>query len=500
MLGQRELNLEDYIVILRRRWLLIAVLAVLGGGLGYAATRVLPKRYISKTLVLVQQPTVPTDYVKPVVSNDTDQRLAAMQQQILSRSRLEPIIRQLGLYGDQINKVPMEDLVGRLRKAIIVTPIEPMAETRSQGLPGFTVSVEFSDPRLAQQICTAITSMFMEENLKFRQQMTQETTNFIVRQLDDAKAELNAKDAALAAFQRQYLGSLPDQEQTNLNVLTSLNSQLDATTQALSRAQQDKSFAESMLSQQMATLQATKNGNNPQTYEQQLSNLETQLTTLQARYTDSYPDVIKAKQDIAALKKQIAASQHRGKSEKSDVSDTPVVPPPQIEALRAQVHQYDILIKQVTAQQEDVQQKIKMYQARVQSTPAVEEQYKKLTRDYQTALTFYNDLLKKRDDATMATDLEQRQQGQQFQVLDPANLPDQPSFPNQLYFVLTGFGGGLVLGCGLTLLLEFQDTSVRTEKDVEILFQLPVLAMVPTLKPLSGRNAKRTSIHAVARA
>lgn len=496
-LGQRDLTLEDIISILRRRWPLIAVLAVLGAALGYGVTYVIPKQYTSKTVVLVQPPTVPTDYVKPVVSNDINQRLAAMQQQILSRSQLEPIIRQLDLYSADINKVPMEALVNRLRKAITVSPIRPMAETQS-GLPGFDVSVEYTDPNLAQQICSTITSMFMEQNLKLRQQITDQTTDFISRQLDAAKKQLDAKDAELAAFQRRYLGSLPDQEQTNLNLLMSLNAQLEATTQSLNRAQQNKAFAQSTLNQQLAAWQESKDGKNPETYEQQLIDLETQLTALQARYTDSYPDVIKVKNDIAALKKKVATTKDPVKTAETD-SGLTSLEPPQIQALRAQIHQYNQTIKAATAQQEDLQHKIKIYEARVQSTPAVEEQYKKLTRNYKTALDFYNGLLTKRDDATMATDLERRQQGQQFQVLDQANLPDAPSFPNQMYFGLGGLGGGLALGCGLTLLFELQDTSFRTERDVESFLQLPVLAMVPALRSLGGKHSRETSIRLVVR-
>lgn len=128
---QREFTLEDYIVVLRRKWPIIVVLALLGGASGYGLTRVLPKRFTSQTLVLVAQPTVPGDYVKPVVSADTNQRLASMQQEILSRSRLEPLIQQFGLFGAAGNQASTEELVERLRKTVTVTPIQPMAETRS---------------------------------------------------------------------------------------------------------------------------------------------------------------------------------------------------------------------------------------------------------------------------------------------------------------------------------------------------------------------------------
>src|SRR6202521_578036 len=303
---QRELTVQDYLSILRRRWPLIFGLAILGGGLGYGVTHFLPKRFTSQTLVLVQEPSVPGDYVKPVVGPDTNQRLASMQQEILSRTRLEPLIQQFGLFPNATNQASMEDSVERLRKTVTVTPIQPMAETRSQGLPGFTISVTFEDPHLAQQICSTVTSMFMEENLRFRQQQAERTTQFLAKQLDDAKAKLNDEDAKLAVFKRRYLGSLPDEEQANLNLLMGFTSQLDATTQELSRAQQDKSFAESMLTQQLAAWQAAHNGQKPETIEQELSALETQLTALKSKYTDDYPDVIRIKNDIEALRKTMA--------------------------------------------------------------------------------------------------------------------------------------------------------------------------------------------------
>ena len=279
---------------------------MVGGPLAYGVSRFLPDRYKSQTLVLVERPSVPEKIVESFDTEDLSQRLSSMQQQILSRSRLEPIITQFGLYSSDVNKIPMEDLVGRLQKAIEVNPILPMAETQSRQLPGFYVNVTMGNARTAQQVCTAVTSMFIEENLRLRQANSENTTQFLVTQLAEAKANLDEQDAKLAAFKSHYLGSLPDQEQMNLNLLGNQSSQLDAATQALARAQQDKFLAESMLTQQIAAWQATQTGRSPETLEQQLSAMQTQLASLQSRYTDDYPDVIKAKNDIAALKKQIA--------------------------------------------------------------------------------------------------------------------------------------------------------------------------------------------------
>jgi polysaccharide chain length determinant protein (PEP-CTERM system associated) len=491
---ERELTLEDYIRIVRRRWPILVALSVVGCGVGFAAVRFLPKRYTSQTLVLVQQPTVPGEYVKPVVSEGTTQRLSTMQQEILSRSRLEPIIQQFGLYREDLKLVPMEDLVGRLRKTIKVTPLAPMAQTEAKGLPGFTVSVDFNDPRMAQQICSAITSMFMEENLQLRQRQAEQTTQFLGKQVDDAKARLDEQDSKLASFQRRYLGSLPDDEARNINVLQGLNTQLDAATQSISRAQQDKTFAESSLSEQLAEWKAAQDGHNPQTQQQQLATLQTQLADLKSKYTDDHPDVIRVQNDIEALKKKIADATGEGDSTNTAKSNQMPLEPAAIQLLRAQIHANDETIRERAAEQTQIQQRIRLYQSRIEASPGVEQEYKQLTRDYQTALDFYNDLLKKRDQSAMATDLEKRQEGEQFQVLDPANLPDSPSFPKKRDFGLAGLAVGLALGCCLTAVLEMRDTSLRSERDVEVLLQVPVLAAIPIFKPLSQKE--RSSISA----
>jgi protein tyrosine kinase modulator len=489
---QRELTPADYIAMLRRRWALIVVCMVIGPPLLYGISLVLPTQYTSQTLVLVQQPTVPSDIVRPIDTTDISQRLASMQQQILSRSRLEPIIRQFGLYPKDLNRVSIDELVAKLQKSIEVTPVQPMAETRSVNLPGFFINVKLDTARNAQQVCEAITSMFIEQSLSVRQQHSEETTQFLTQQLGAAKAQLDQQDAALADFKSRYGRSLPDEEQTNLNLLTGLNSQLDAATQALARAQQDKSFAESQLTQQIAAWQATQGGHDPDTLEQQLAQLQTQLASLEARYTEEYPDVIKTKSDIAGLEKRIAANDTKAPSDGKPTRT--LAEPPQVTQLRTQIHTSDLIISEKSKEQEQIKQQIKMYQDYVQSSPVVEEKYKELTRGYQTALDSYSDLQKKRDDAQRASELEREQEGEQFRVLDPANLPDKPSFPNRGIFALGGLGGGLALGLGLAFMLEMRDTSMRTERDVEFVLRLPVLAMVPEIGLVNAKASRPMTI------
>jgi polysaccharide chain length determinant protein (PEP-CTERM system associated) len=436
-------------------------------------------RYTSQAVVVVQQPTVPTDFVRSVVTSGVGERLTTMKQQILSRTRLEPMIKQLGLFSADEGRISTAALVGKLQSAITMTPMWAAGDDSGR-LTGFSVSVSLDTPQSAQLVCSTITSMFIEENLKTREQHSEDTTQFLTEQMVDAKAKLDEQDAKLAAFKSRYLGYLPEEVQTNLNLLAGLNSEFDAATQALSRAQQDKSMTESMLTQQIATWRASQSGRNPDTYQEQLAALQVELATLQTKYTDDHPDVIKMKTEIAAVKKKIVES-----DADKVLPDQPGSEPAQFRPLRQQIVAFDQTIAAKTAQQARIQEEIKKYQERVQLSPSIEQQYKALTRDYQTALDNYNDLSRKRTQSTMATDLERDQEAEQFRIMDAASLPGAPSFPNRPLFGVGGFGGGMCLGMAFVFLLELRDTTLRTEIEVERALELPVLAMVPAIDVLS---------------
>jgi polysaccharide chain length determinant protein (PEP-CTERM system associated) len=433
----------------------------------------------------VEQPTVSPELVKPVVTEATNQRLASMQEQILSRSRLQPIIEKFGLFPSERGNVHMEDLVAKLRAAIEVTALEPMQGTQNRQLPGFHVNVTFNDPRIAQRICSEITTMFMEQNSKDIDAQGTQTTEFFAQQVDEAKRNLDEQDAKLAEFKKKYMGSLPDQEQTNLGLLAGMNSQLDAITQAVSRAQQDKAMNESLLSSQLATWKAVKGGDTPtETLDQQLSSLQDQLSALQSRYTADHPDVIKTRNQIEQLKKRMAEAPKGGSTPVN--AQTSDIDPPAIQQLRAKIRQDDVNIADLVKRQGQIQGQISILQGRIQSTPAVEQQFKELTRSYQSAVDFYNDLLKRHDQAKIGRDLNRQQQGEQFRVLDPPSLPMTPSFPKKTLFAGAGAGGGLALGLAILYLLAVLDGSMHTERDVEVCMQLPVLATVPSVVP-AGR-------------
>jgi len=492
MVRNGEISVADVKRILRRYWWIPAFITVTLGVIGLAASLVLPKKYTSSTLVLVEQPTVPKELIRPVITDDLNQRMASMKAQILSRSRLETITNQFNLYPQERQTTHMEDLVEKLKAAIDVELIQPMAGSSNHEAPGFNVSVTFDNAQLAQQICQEITSMFMEQNATARVAQSNKTTQFLTEQMNEAKAKLEEQDKNLAQFKSQYLVSLPEQEQTNITLLNGMNTQLDATTQALTRAQEDKTLNETLLSQQEASWKASLVGQqNPESQEQEFSTLQQQLAVLLAKYTPEHPDVIKLKAQIEDLKRRMAdAPEVKTPAQSSRAS---LHEPPAIQQLRTRIKQDEFNIADLAKRQTKSQEQIRSLQSRLQASPVIEQQLKELTRSYQTASDIYNDLLKKRENSAMATDLEHEQQGENFKVLDAPSLPSSPSFPKKTVFVGGSLGGGLALSLGILYLLALSDKALYSQRDVELYLKLPVLTTVPSFDaPLHehGPNTK----------
>ena len=496
MAGVREMSFEDYLSTLRRRRWAILIPAIIGPLAGYLITLLLTPQYTSTSLVLIEQPTVPSTFVQSVAEGDLFTRLATMQEQIESRTRLQPIIERYDLYKSERRR-SMEDALDEMRKAIQILPVQFSGDltkgggNKQQPVPGFSISFTAPTAKLAQQVCTELTSMFMEENLQQQEQRAQGTTDFLSSQLTDAKRALDEQNAKLADFKRKNLGSLPEDQNANAQVLGSLNGQLNATTEQLSHAQQEKTYIESLLSQQVAAWQsasaATVDDQDPQKLHDQLAKMKEGLTVMEGRYTADYPDVIKMKKDIAQLEGHIDDVE-KAKAAKEPNSAGPTQVPIAIQQLRAQLTQDEQVIKAKTAEQDDLQKKLRAFESRMQVSPLVEQQYKELSLGQDAALKFYDSLAANRDQSQMAASLESRGQGEQFRVLDSADLPQDPSFPVWWQFALGGLAVGIGVGGGLAILAELRDKAIRDERDVTYYLGLPTLALVPFVEPRNGRK------------
>ncbi len=488
MLGHRPLVVEDYLTILKRRWWIVVLPLLLLPILGYSFSYTIPPQYLSQTLVLIDSPKVPDNYVKPVVSSDLDSRLASMKEQILSRSHLQPIIERYNLYTTQ--HMDMDDRIDLVRRNIDIKPIHSEI-AHSGGLPGFFISFKADDAHTAQLVCSDITSLFLNENLKLREASAEGTTDFLNEQLSNAKRSLDEQDAKLAAFQEKYMGRLPGDETTNSGMLSSLGTQLEAANQSLARMEQDRTYQQSMLAQQQAVSApiavspsgtvTVAPGPVQEANQTELQTLMGQEAELTSHYTSDYPDVIAVRRKIADLKRRMSQQAAAPAVAAASPSSAPApsrFDSPAVIQLKAQLRAADVGIAEKRKEQAMLQGNLRSYEERIQSSPAIEEQYKQLTRDYNTAQTFYDDLLGKKNQSKMATDLEKRQQGEQFRVMDEANLPDAPFSPKRSVFLMSGAAVGLALGLALVGLLEYRDTTLRSERDIWAFTNLPTLGVL----------------------
>jgi polysaccharide chain length determinant protein (PEP-CTERM system associated) len=497
MLGHRELTMQDYAGMLKRRYRLILASTVLLLGIGFGITFIIPPQYTSQTLVLIEQQKVPENYVKPVVDEDLGARLASMKEQIMSRSRIQPIIERFGLYPG--GKYTMDDRILMTQKAIGINPIR---SDQSHGMPGFSISFKAQDAHTAQQVCGEITSLFVSANLTAREDSAEGTTDFLKQQLEDSKRNLDEQDAKLAAFEQRNIGKLPGQTlhlgdmalamgSPNESTLQALTSQLDATTQALNRLQDSDTFLKAVISQQtqVSSTVDPASGTSADALKAQLKDEISKEKDLEALYTPDHPDVVAAQRKIANLRVEIARASVEPVKGSAPAATTP--DSPQLLELKARLHAGEEAIAEAKQKQAELEQQIRSYEAKIEASPLVEEEYKQVTRDHDTALQFYNTLLTKMNESSMATALEHRQQGEQFRVLDAPNLPDEPTFPNRLIFSGGGLAAGLFLGLLLAALLEYRDTSLRNERDIWAFTKLPTLAVVSYIADLGAPSEAR---------
>jgi polysaccharide chain length determinant protein (PEP-CTERM system associated) len=499
MSENRELTMDDYLAMLRRRLKVILIPTLLAPLAGFGISYVFSPKYTSQSTVLVEGQKVPDSYVQPVITADFTQRVQTLSQEVVSPSKLIPMIQTLALSNPALIKSEDQSkIISSIQATMSVQPVitsmsdaanaagiagakKRKPSSTDEPVPGFTVSYTDSNPLRAQKVCNALTDLIVNENLSSRAEVAKSTTDFLSRQVDDAKRALDEQDAKLAAFKKQYMGQLPGDSDNNMKMLMSLNSQLDASTQTLSRAEQDKAYTESMLASQIAAWKSSQSSTNPQTLEQELAQLQAQLLQLQARYTDDHPDVIKTKADIAEVTKKLKEVNAATDSSTDTTEKANAAEPPEIRQLRLQIHQYQSVIEQSTADQKRMQADINVYQSRTNMSPNVEEQYKLLTRDNDNAQAFYKDLLAKKSSSELGVSMEDQQEGEQMQPLGPAGLPDSPSFPNRPLLAAGGLGVGLALGGIIAIWLEVSDKSIRTEKDAAAIMDLPLLISVPWL-------------------
>jgi polysaccharide chain length determinant protein (PEP-CTERM system associated) len=520
---EKSFNIHNYIeILLKRIWFVIIPLAaILMGAIIYAYTS--PKLYRASTLILVTPQKVPSDYVRTTVTSGIGERLQSIGQELMSRTRLEQMISEFKLYQEEAKSLSPEEVVELMKKNI---------QIEIRGREGyFTVSYIGKDPRVVTMVTNKLTSLFIEENLKFREQQAQGTTEFLAIELNATRGKLEEQEKVVTQFKKQFMSELPENREANLKVLDQLQLQYQRGNDNLRAAQDRKLIIQKQLNElklqtPLTTSPETLKGEevsitNPllqpplkpkmkNSYELQLDQLRNHLSGLQTKYKEKHPDILMVKKQIADLENQIekikASEAEEEKLRVEKVEEKAILSPslmvstpetlkkekgegkgdlefnPFYKEMESQLIATELEIKRLKDEEPNLKVKIAEFQMRVENAPARGLAITSLTRDYQNISDTYHSLVRKNMEAQTGENLERRQKGEQFKVIDPARIPEKPFKPNIPRILLFGFLLGMGSGFGIAFLREQMDRSFKDADDLETTLGFKVLANIPKIE------------------
>ncbi|MDP1948343.1 MAG: Wzz/FepE/Etk N-terminal domain-containing protein [Nitrospirota bacterium] len=492
MNSSTELGLQDYIGIIRRRkWLIVSAVTA-SMAIAIVLCFVLPKSFRSTATVLVESQKISEDYVKSGVEGTIEGRISAIQQVIMSRSLLSQTAEEFEMFRPGMSPEDREAIVAGMRKKIQVTKYKVGHARTGDTIEGFSISFAHEDPVTAMRVTEKFVSNFIQENLKNREQMLEGASSFLEQELKLVGAKLEDQERSISDFKSKYMGELPQQMEANLRSLDRLQLDVNAAREGIQAALNRVAILEKQVSEvasgagtqgEVGTMPANQ-GRGVDPLIARLAELERTLTTLSAEYRQTYPDILQTRQEIEAVKDQLAIKYGVSKDEVKPGS-TKLVDP----MLRDLMRQRDQAKNELEAQKERLRrllEQVKQYEGRVERAPTREQELMILVRDYDNMQKNYQSLLDKRLNARLAENLEKRQKGEQFRILDPANLPATPESPNPLLILLGGLVVGFGVGFGSAFGVEVLRPSFRRPEEAESLLGLPILAGIPSFSTLPG--------------
>ncbi|WP_022668883.1 GumC family protein [Desulfospira joergensenii] len=503
-------------VIVRGKWIIIIPIC-LSLTLGVFMTLTSHKTYEASTLILVQPQRVPTNYVQSVVTSTISQRISTISQQILSRSNLEKIIDQFGLFANS-ESMYLEDKIAKMRKKIKVK-----IERARHGAEAFSISFTGSEPQRVMRIANTLASYFMDENLKVREAQAIGTSEFLDSELEKTRKRLEDREQKLAQYRAKYLGGLPDELETNLRTLDRLQQQLIEKNTMLREARnglnmlekqiaQSKEIASQSFQDPIGEFEFEEDENFTEAEsEKKLAVVKNQYDNLLLRYTKKHPDVAKLKKTMEKLEKSIEEEKNALKEEQISEGSNMEMETVQDEEntdneaqnigamsnfaamqQEAQLKQIKNEIQKIQSDISAIEKSMKLYQKRVEDTPKRELELQSLKRDYSNIQSVFHSLLGRKLEAELSVNMEKKQKGEQFRILDHARLPEKPISPNVQLFFMVSVVGGAGIGTGIVFLLEILNFSViRRDEQIEKNLGLNILATIPPLEKSSDRLRRR---------
>jgi polysaccharide biosynthesis transport protein len=455
---------------LRRPWLVVVpwVAVIL---LSVAALFILPKKYQSSALVLVESEKVPESFIPKVATKDAGARLEAVKPEILSRTRLERVLEETRPYpGLEKNQA-----VEKIRRATFIS---------ASGTDGFTITFYHSDPLKAQEVTDRMARLFIDETVKSRAQQVEGAVDFLVTQVNDARRELENKDAALRRYKEERMGKLPEQLTANLATLQVLQREMQTIDEGLLFGREKQ---EALARGVGHSGSGGSSAGAPSAGAAELDALNRELAALRTRYKDAHPDVENTRARIARLQARLAETRQAAAS----ATDTRPEVEPSLALAREQLERANVEVRRLEDRQRDLESRIAVIRGNVEETPRTEQELSTLTRDYKKLDENYTALLAKQLEAQMSGRLEQRWKGERFRMLDPASLSDKPVFPKPPMFIAFGALLGLALGVAASLMAEYLDPTVKDSDVLQAVQGYPVLASIPHLSDLVATSRPR---------
>jgi polysaccharide chain length determinant protein (PEP-CTERM system associated) len=452
----------------RRKWLAIIVFLIpLTGVVGLVMA--LPNVYRSTASVLVERQQLPEDLVRATVNSQVEIRLRTLSAEILSRSRLEALIQRFGLYRELTDGASAEEAVGRMRGDI---SLQLTSTDRNSGGATIAFALRYvgRDPETVALVTNALASFYVEENVKVRERLAAGTTEFLRAQLEQAKRRLDEQERRLSELSRQHMGELPPQMQGNLARLESLADQLRVNRADQVRAQERRDILAGQLAQ-------AEESSGVETDAMRLARFRRELTTLRIKYTDRWPDIIRLKDEIATLERKLANPDPQPKPPEAAA----LAATPEVLRLRDALRAANTEIGLMKDEEQRLRRSSEMYQKRVDNAPQHEPEYQELTRDYETNKNLYRELLQRYETAQIGEEMEQRQQGERFRILDTASPSGTPFAPNRPRLLLVAVVLCLGLAGGALVLAEVLDTSFHSAADLRTATAVPVLVRIPSI-------------------
>lgn len=494
-------------ICVRRRWLALSILAAGLTASGSLAV-FLPNVYSATATVLVERRTVTESLVRPAMSDEVETRLRTISEEVLSRPRLQELISRLQLYPEMRAKGASEEaVIERLRRDIRQDLRSGAAAGGSGTTIAFALTYRGRDPRTVAEVANRLASMYVEENVRSREQQAAGATDFLKAQLEESRANLEEQERRLGRYKEAHTGELPEQVEANLSTLDRLNTQLQLNDAARGRLVERRE----VLRGQGAT---SGPGGALETPAERLDRLRAEQAHLLTQYTDRHPDVIRLEAEIAALERQLAAqppAASGGRPKSVGTAGSRPIPVasshdgagdnagPAIRRPKETLAGTGTDMESLGREEKKLRAAIAEYERRVENAPRREQELKAMSREYDTDKERYLSLLKRYEEARLNESMEKRQQGEQFRILEPAVVPDRPAAPNRLQLLLGGWIVAIVLAAGAILAAERLDTSFHSADDLRAFTRVPVLVSIPSIVTQEDirRGRRRACVAAV---